>query len=168
MATLTKQKARKEYLCSKCGTAILVGEEYYRFSKTRFQKPKIRCYRCKPTRVEMTNSDFMASIYAYEDEFLANISLDAYDSMEDLIEEAKMYIEELRDEQEEKLDNLPENLREAPVGQLIQERYDALEEMLSNIDSIDYFEDDTITEEEQQARREDILSDLQAISYDGP
>ena len=60
-AILNRQKARKEYDCTKCEGKIKKGDEYYRFSLSRFHPLCPLCLNCKPT------FDFLSTIYGIED-----------------------------------------------------------------------------------------------------
>jgi len=169
MSTLKRQKARKVYFCSNsvCGSPIQVGDEYYRFSKTRFQKLRPLCLACKPTRSQMTSSDFMATLYGIEDD-MAALTIEAIkEDAQNVIDSIKGQLEELRDETEEKRDNMPESLQDAPTGELLQGRYDSVEEMIGELEDIDLEIDEELTEEEKQERYEEILQAIQDVGYSG-
>lgn len=167
MATLTRQRARKEYQCSKCAVVpISPGEEYYRFKLTRFSQVDYRCMAHKPTRQEQTTSDFMSQLYDIEDAIAA---FDATAIDRDFtIEEITGDLEQLRDEQEEKRYNMPDSLQEAPTGEMLQERYDAVQEMIDELEAIDLTFDDDLDDDEFEERGEAILEEIQAVSYCGP
>lgn len=50
-----------------------------------------------------------------------------------LIDRAREILEEVRDEEQESFDNLPEGLQEGERGEQMQENIDALEEFLDNL-----------------------------------
>lgn len=166
MATLRKQKSAKEYDCSKCGSHIQKGVEYYRFSASRFQKLKPRCINCKPTRQEMTNSDFWVQYYDIDDH-IQGLTIedmeDAQAAVDDIVEQLEM----LRDEQEEKLYNMPDQLQESETGQLLQERYDGVQEMVDELQSIDLEIDEEADEDEQEEEKNQVLMNIQAVEYMG-
>lgn len=166
MATLKRQKARKDYVCSKCEKPIKKGDEYYRFSLTRFQKLRPLCLACKPSRSQMTGSDFLATLYDIEDSMVA-LSVedmrDAQTSVGDIIGQ----LEELRDETEEKRENIPEQLQDAPVGEMLQGRYDSVEEMIGELEDVDTDIDEGLSEEEEEDRKEEILQAIQDVCYNG-
>jgi len=170
LATLKRQKARKEYVCSNsgCVNVIKKGDEYYRFSLTRFQSLRPLCLGCKPTRSQMTSSEFMSTMCAIEDEDIAGLSVEAVaDDAPSFIEGIVGQLEELRDETEEKRDNMPESLQDAPVGELLQGRVDSVEEMINELEDIETDIDAELSEEEKQERYEEILEAIQDVCYNG-
>jgi prefoldin subunit 5 len=52
------------------------------------------------------------------------------------IEDLKNDVEAIRDEEEEKYDNLPEGLQESEMGETLQEVYDKLGSIASSLDMI--------------------------------
>lgn len=170
MSTLKRQKARKMYECSNssCESLIKVGEDYYRFSLSRFQKLRILCLACKPSRSQMTGSDFLSTMYAIEDDEIQKVSIEAIvDDAQSVIDNIVGQLEELRDETEEKRENMPEQLQDAPSGEMLQSRYDSVEEMLGELEDVDLEIDDELTEEEKQERYEEIQQAIQDVGYNG-
>ena len=168
MATLKRQKARKEYVCSNssCKTVIKVGDEYYRFSMSRFQPLRILCLACKPSRSQMTGSDFLSTIYDIEDS-MAGLSVENMEEAQGLIDELVGQLEELRDETESRRDNMPESLQDAPTGEMLQGRYDSVEEMLGELEDIETDIDEELSEDEKEDRKEEILQAIQDVCYNG-
>ena len=167
MATLKQQKARKEYVCSKCGTEIHIGDQYLRFSLTRFQKPKILCLVCRPTRSQMTTSAFWGTMYAIEDEIGA-LTVDDFDGLSDTVEGIVGQLEELRDEQEEKRDNMPEGLQDGEIGELLQERYDEVDEMIIELQGVELGIDTEGAEEDEiENLKQGVIEEVQGASYSG-
>ena len=170
MSTLKIQKARKMYECSNssCESLIKVGENYYRFSLSRFQKLRILCLACKPTRSQMTGSDFLSTMYAIEDDEIQGVTIEAIaEDGQNVLDNIVGQLEELRDETEGKRDNMPEQLQDAPSGELLQSRYDSVEEMLSELEDVDLEIDEGLTEEEKQERYEEIQQAIQDVCYNG-
>jgi len=170
MSTLKRQKARKMYECSNssCESLIKVGEEYYRFSLSRFQALRILCLACKPTRSQMTGSEFLSTMYAIEDDEIRGVTIEAIaEDGQNVLDNIVGQLEELRDETEEKRENMPEQLQDAPTGEILQNRVDSVEEMLSELEDIDLEIDEGLTEEEKQERYEEIQQAIQDIGYNG-
>ena len=120
-------KARKD------NPVVKKGEPYYwwkfAFGAKQFSKNS-------PARSRLTQSEFFSNLWDLEDSFNG----DNYDNVADLkdaFEEFSSALEEIRDEQEEKRENMPESLQESPTGELLTERYDALEDWINEIDSIE-------------------------------
>lgn len=166
MSTLKRQKARKDYVCSKCGKTIKKGEEYYKFSLTRFQKLRPLHLQCKPTRSQMTGSEFLSNLYAIEDE-MAALSVEDMEEAQGCIDNIVEQLNSLRDETEEKLYNMPDQLQEAPTGELLQGRVDSVEEMISELESIEVDIDEELSKEEKFDRQEEILQEIQDVGYGG-
>ena len=159
------KKARKDYP----EDGIKKGESYY------WWKPRyggIRRSKTYPSRQELTQSEFLCRVYDIEDE-LSSIEIDIEgknkeeieqeirDTLESIISE----IEELRDECEDKLYNMPEQLQDtSEAGILLQERIDALEDWISELENIDISieDDDNI-----QERVEEILDEISECGYRG-
>ena len=159
------KKARKDYP----EAGIKKGESYY------WWKPRyggIRRSKTYPSRQELTQSEFLCRVYDIEDE-LSSIEIDIEgknkeeieqeirDTLESIISE----IEELRDECEDKLYNMPEQLQDtSEAGILLQERIDALEDWISELENIDISieDDDNI-----QERVEEILDEISECGYRG-
>ena len=59
------------------------------------------------------------------------------DNIAIFVEEITSDLESLRDTCQESLDNIPEQLQDAPAGQTLQERIDALDEAISEFENID-------------------------------
>ena len=170
MATLKRQKARKMYECSNssCKSLIKVGEEYYRYSMSRFQPLRILCLACKPTRSQMTSSDFLSTMYAIEDEDMQGVSIEAIEEdAQGIVEGIVSQLEELRDETEERRDNMPEQLQDAPSGEILLGRVDSVDEMISELEDVDLEIEEGLTEEEKQERYEEIQQAIQDVGYNG-
>lgn len=119
---------------------IKVGEPYYWW---KFRYGGKRTSKTPPKQSQLTQSDYLQRIYSLEEQDQPD-----FDMLGDALDNTKSELESLRDEQQEKLDNMPENLRESSSsGQMLQERYDALESSVSDLDSVDVPEGDTIEEE---------------------
>lgn len=138
MAKIEQQKARKEYICSKCGNSINKGE-IYSLLKMMYQKPKRACSKCGFTRSETTTSDYYAAIWDIED----NLQVDSQEDIEDLVNE----LESLKEELEERLQNMPEQLQYTPNGELLQERIDDIECAISELESIEFPDEEMVKDE---------------------
>jgi len=173
VAWLKMFKARKEYRCSICGKRIKKGENYYRFAPSRFAEKQIRCINCKPSRSEMTMSDFLSQIYDIE-ERLAGMDYNLKD-IQDVIDELEEIINELEDlksETEDKYYSLPDQFQDySPVGELLSGRIDALDEMIEEIEELkselETLIDSDMSEEEKREEFENILESINGICYSG-
>jgi predicted RNase H-like nuclease (RuvC/YqgF family) len=116
--------------------------------------------KTEPTRGQLTQSAFLISIYDIEDRLSR---LTSEHSVKDEVDQIKNDLEELKSECEEKFGNIPEQLQESSAGQLLQERIDNLDDMISEIDNIDYDLDDDAVLDEKEA----VIDDLSQISYQG-
>lgn len=125
------QKSRKEYKCSKCGKVIPVGSKYYK-GEINFGPTIIRCSDCKLEAWEVTTSDWQLATGA-----IINRWEEDYGLHDSTPEELRDEIENIRDDQQERLDNMPESLQGSDVGQLIQERIDACDAAIDELDNID-------------------------------
>ena len=126
MAKVEHRKARKDYP----DAGIKKGDMYYfaavktgpYSSKTIRQKEPI-----KPS--QLTNSEYLSRLYEWEESKNAAESMEAAELLAD-------EIRELGEEQQEKLDDMPEGLQQGSTGELLQERADACEAAAEEIDQI--------------------------------
>ena len=148
--------ARKDYP----NHGIKKGDTYY-WWKFRFGGKRVSLYY--PKRSQLTQSAFLGTIYDIEDDLAA---ANSESDLQSLVESCISDLEELRDEQEEKRDNMPEQLQDSPTGELLQERYDALDDMITELEglSFDELDDDNA---DRESIIESILEEISNISYQG-
>lgn len=143
------KKSRKAY--EEFG--IKKGDMYYWW---KFRFGGVHKSLIRPRRSQLTQSGFLGQVYDLEDEISETGEID-----QSMIDGWVETIEALRDECQEKLDNMPEQLREnSSSGQLLQERVDALEQWTSDLEGID-------CEVDEDALREEAEQDCLDKSEDG-
>lgn len=125
------KRARKERVCSKCGKVIAVGEPYKK-GVINFHPDIVVCSECPLKSYEVTTSEYCKNIGCICEDWSENFGVS--DTTADEIVTA---LEEIKDEVECSLDNIPENLKEAPTGELLQNRLDQLEEAIEALNDID-------------------------------
>ena len=132
ITTQTKSSRGKEIHCSKCGKVIDVGEKYLKATPYR-RSPIIRCLSCGLKSYETSGSQYVQDV----GEIVENWYED-YGVSEDSASDIVSALEEIKDYTQESLDNMPENLQEGDTGQMLQERIDNLDDVITNLESIDY------------------------------
>ena len=112
-------------VCDVCGKPLVVGETYK--SVWNFYNQwdmHCECYsKCPRSRWE--SSEYKGSILDIQDGF-----------NKDEIDSTIGALEDLQYELEDKLENIPEQLRDADAGSLIQERIDKVDEVRQNIEML--------------------------------
>lgn len=93
-------------------------------------------------------------MYDIQDNIESSICNDPED-FENIKDEIISSIESLRDETQEKLDNMPESLQYSPTGELLQERVDGCDQWQADIEAIDhdyepYEKDEDLSEAENE------------------
>jgi hypothetical protein len=183
------KKARKDYP----EAGIKKGEPYY-WWKFNFRNHIFKS-KTAPRRSQLTTSDFLGRIWDIEDSIG---ELTVNDDFESEIETFKSELEELGQEQDDKLSNMPDQLQEAPTGQILSGRVESAEQMSNDLDAIDLevdeqairnevtgkllsdkgktldqLDDSDKTELEEKfkeavkERKEEILEEIQNVSYGG-
>lgn len=114
---------------------IKKGDSYYwwefRYGGKRYSKTA-------PSRSQLTQSGFLSTLYSIEDNSIANFTADTVEEFNDNKESLRCEIEELREECQSSLDNMPDHLQESSSsGQMLTERIEALEEWESEIENIE-------------------------------
>ena len=144
------KKARKDIP----GSNIKKGDSYFWF-KFRFG-PKY-CSKTRPNRSQLTQSAFLSAWYDFEDEVNAMAGIDE-DGVQELIGRA----EEMRDECQSSLDNMPEQLQESSdSGNTLRERIDELDNFISELETIDFSMVKTEDELEELKEAGEETSDYQ-------
>ncbi len=161
MGKITKvMKSRKEYTCGRCRKKIEVGQPYLR-GDLNFSKPVIRCCKCGLQPWEVTTSDYQLSVGEIVYHWDENNAPDEA-GRDSIVSD----LEDIRDDLQGRLDNMPEGLQQGDAGQLLQERIDALESAISDLEDIDFdddFDDDLSDEDREDQYREAIESALSNI-----
>lgn len=154
------KKARKAYKQE----GIKKGEPYF-WWKFRFAKHPIR-RKTEPRPSQLTQSDFWSTLLSASEGFSDELqAAAAFSDIESARDTFKGELETLRDSQQEKLDNMPEPLQQGDTGQLLQERYDGLEELINELDAVDIPDDDD--DKDISEALGGLVGELEACSYGG-
>ena len=161
MRSLYQQKAVKEYECEKCGRSISKGKQYYKI-KRRYAPPRFRCLNCKPRPSEL-HTGYVADLMHISEE-LDDWLLKAEDK-EILLAPIKEYIgwlENMKDEMEEKASNIEEYFPNSELAQNLYERAEYVNEALDLMEELR----DTLTEKEgelEESGREEVEAKIEEI-----
>lgn len=155
MAKIKTIKARKTFTCGKCGKEVKPGDTYKR-GILNFSHDKIRCMECGLQYYEVTTSDYIYRIGEFVHHWTEN-----YGSSSDMVDDTVSELESLRDELEERLDNIPEPLQEGNSACILQERIEQLESVVADLENLEIPEGDIESEEipiqeEWETLREEI------------
>lgn len=151
------KKARKNYKHA----GIKKGESYY-WWKFRYGGKNMSKTYPKPS--QLTQSEFLGALYAMQEK-ISDFSCDTVDEFNSFKEEIIEEIDQLIDETQGKLDNMPDALQQAPTGELLQNRIDALEDWKSQIENIECSESEDDEFDESDAATA-AISELQETSCD--
>lgn len=126
------KKARKD------NPAVKAGESYY-WWKFRYGGKRYSATRPRPS--QLTQSAYFGPLYEIQ-EMIEDWRGEPED-WESLLEEVEDELNALCDEQQEKIDNMAEyGLEYSPTGEMVQERLDALEAAIDEVNMVDEFEFD--------------------------
>jgi|GEM_PF-2813632 len=131
------------------------GESYWTWS---FMYGGTYYSKTQPKRSQLTSSEFLSTVYGIQEE-MDEWNTEDTDNVSEFVDDIKSRLEELRDETQDKLDNMPEQLQESDTGQLLQERIEALENAINEFDCLDdleYEEPDEKDIKDQIAEDEEI------------
>ena len=151
------KKARKDNK----DLGIKKGESYY-WWKFRFGGK--HASKTPPKRSELTQSAFYASIWDIEDTMAA---LTMESDFESEIENTVSELENVKDECQNSLDNMPEQLQSAPTGELLQNRMESIDEMIDELQGIGTDIDEDLKGDDLEKRKEEVLEEIRAVSYNG-
>ena len=150
------EKSRKEYTCSRCGKKIEKGQPYLR-GELNFSKPIIRCPKCGLQHWEVTTSEYQLNVGEIVYRWNENYEV-SEDGRDNIISD----LEEIKDELQDRLDNMPEGLQQGDTGCLLQARIDSLDGAIYDLESIDFDDDnfdDDVDEEDRICAYRDQIDD---------
>lgn len=133
---------------------VLISKGEYYYTWTLYRSPK-QFSRTYPRRQQLTNSGFLCSVYDIEDS-LNSLDVSSFSDASELseaIEDIKSQAEDLMEETQSSLDNMPDQLQYSPTGELLQERVDALESFISDLENVD-------TDDYEEPEDDDLLEDF--------
>lgn len=159
---------------------IEVGDSYYHWAFMVGGRGGSKiCSKTKPTRSQLTNSDFYKSLYGFYDDSVTNcepkpdVPTADFDSLPDDIESLAEELRQIGQEQQDKFDNMPDGLQQGDTGQMIEQRAQGCEAAADEIDQaastlrsaleeIDGDEDKS-DDEKDEARRDAVTEAFEAI-----
>lgn len=124
--------------CQRCSEPIVKGEEYYQWSIKQQRGGIVRRQHVShgsPRPSQLTVSQLSQVYSAIEGAQDSVAAAGDPSEVREALEECKGEMENIRDEFQSNLDNMPEGLQQGDTGQLIQERVEALEEFENELDS---------------------------------
>jgi hypothetical protein len=179
------KKARKDVPNSD----IKKGDSYF-WWKHKFGSKQVSKTHPKPS--QLTQSEFLGAIYDIQDRIEAlTVDDDLGAEVEGIVGE----LESLRDDCENKRDNMPEQLQDSGSGEMLQNRSDSVQEMIDELEAIDCepeeidIEDEELKDEfpkepdetmedykdrlEEEAEtknndaKQEVLDEIHGVSYNG-
>lgn len=155
------QKSRKDYKCSKCGKIIPKGSSYWK-GELNFHPSIYRCLKCGLKNYEVTTSSYVSQVGEIVEDWS-----ESYSAEEGCWEEISSALGEIRDELECNLENMPEQLQESETGQLLQERIESLESVMSDLENadIDEFKDAAFNNLPNKYQSEELKSVIESEEW---
>lgn len=158
---------------------ISIGDSYF-WWKFRFGGKRVS--KTYPKQSQLTQSEFLGTIYDIQD----RINDIEYDNSGTEVAEIIELLNELGDEQGDKIYNMPESLQSSPTAELLQERCDYCCEMADELEAIElepdiedepeeddfdeyeeYEEAHSDWEESVESTKQEVLDEIHNISYQG-
>ena len=133
-----------------------VGESYYWWKHKLARGGLVRCSKTRPRPSQLNLSEYYSRLFSIQEQLedFEGTRDDFRQHVEGMVSE----LEELRDEQQEKRDNMPENLQESSTGELLGERYDSVDSYISDLQSIDF--------DDEEQSLEDLKDEVTSLSCD--
>jgi hypothetical protein len=142
---------------------IAKGESYYHWA---FQYGGKHYSKTQPKPSQLTQSNYLSQLYTIQ-ETIADIEPGGNDDIDSIIRDTVSDLENLKDECENSLSNMPESLQSSPTGELLQERIDALDNAISELESIDVNYDEPDDEDLREQLKDDVDDSLVEVPEEG-
>ena len=149
------KKARKD------NSAVKAGESYYYW---KFRYGGYHKSATAPRPSQLTQSPYYSAVRSLVEQ-IEDAQISDIEDVESIRDDAVQQIQDLGEQCQESLENIPENLQEAPTGQLLQERVEMCEGQVTELENIDCVfapEDEDADEDELESERTDWISEHQA------
>jgi hypothetical protein len=126
---------------------IKKGDTYYWW---KFRSGGMHRSKTMPRGSQLTQSEYTGGVLSAQ-ETVEDMKPESYEHVDDFksdVESIQGDLESLKSDIEDKLNNMPEGLQQGDTGQLMQERIDNLDTLISEFDSLDLNEpdEDDVTE----------------------
>lgn len=157
----TLSKIDKTIPADETDTVIIAkGESYYWW---QFMHSPKQYSKTMPKPSQLTQSAFMSTLYSIQEE-ISECDASTPDEFNEFRDSIASQIEELKDETQNSLDNMPESLQYSPTGELLQERIDALENWQSEVEGIECDCDEDEIRSEVQEEMEGELDEGEELN----
>lgn len=131
------KKSRKAYP----DDGIKKGEPYFWW---KFRHGCKHRSKKQPKPSQLTQSEFWSEVYTIQEEMDGGAP--SATDLSDMVEDIKSRLEQLLDDTRDKFDNVPEQLQS---GHALEERIEALEEALGDIDNVDLEKPDDASDDDE-------------------
>ncbi len=129
-------KSRKEKVCGRCKQIIPVGSPYL-YVDFYSGRTAVRCTNCGFKPSETTENPYLQRVYEIREDYEEKLNNCTGEDLESIKEDLISDLESLRDEVQERYDNIPEQLQDGDAGQLLQDRIDSVESAMSDIEGVE-------------------------------
>lgn len=140
---------------------IAAGESYYWWA---FKNGGKHFSKERPKPSQLTQSNYLSQLYEIQ-ERMDEIKVESPEDLESVLDDLKSDLENLKDETQGSLDNMPEGLQSGPTGELLQERIDALDNAISELEGIDCSD---YEEPDLETYISEMDEDIEADGYEAP
>lgn len=142
--TFVKAARKDNAVCKK-------GESYFWW---KFRHGGKRFSLTRPRPSQLTQSAYYGTVRSLVEQ-IEDANIGDYDEFVSVKEDVVSELENLRDESQASLDNMPDSLQYSPTGELLSERVDACDNAISDIEGIDEFDEDEPVREDFEDEGED-------------
>lgn len=108
------------------------GQTYYHWT---FRYGGMIRSTTRPRQSQLTQSNFLSQAYGIQEQ-IEDYTPETHEDLESFIEQIIDECQSLADECQDSRDNMPESLQDAPTGELLGERVEAMENFISELESI--------------------------------
>jgi hypothetical protein len=151
----TIQKAAKDYP----DHGIKKEDTYYWW---KFRYGGKRMSKTYPKSSQLTQSEYLSSIYSIQERDIEGDFADLESLRDELVNE----LQEISEGLQERLDNIPEGLQQGSTGELLQERIDCVDGVVSELEGIsfDMDEEEDCEEADIDEKADEIRSALENLA----
>lgn len=151
---------------------IKVGDSYY-WWKFRFGGKHVS--KTMPRQSQLTQSEYLGTMYGIQESLEdacsalreGDVADKDFQQLVDALDSAISDVENQRDECQSKRDNMPEQLQDAPSGEMLGNRVDSCENIQSELDSAKSAVEDKSGEyDELKTQLEELQKELEELTDD--